>query len=73
MGEVEQTAMVAVGAAAVETADQKRDTMKSRRFNTLWANKQLPAEAQALVDEAQAARSRGTPLWLCCRSVLKEK
>ena len=66
------TAMVAV-AEAPQTADQKRDVMKSRRFNSLWANKQLPKEAQTLVDEALAARSRGTPLCFCCRCVFKAK
>ena len=38
---------------------QPRDVMKARTFNPLWLNRELPTEALALVDAAQADRAKG--------------
>ena len=38
---------------------QPRDVMKARTFNSLWLNRELPTEALALVDAAQADRAKG--------------
>ena len=48
-----------VGASPAVTVVQPRDIMKARTFNSLWLNRELPTEALALVDAAQADRAKG--------------
>ena len=59
--------LVAVAPDLMEAlASTTRDSMKARRFNSLFLNRQLPPEALALIDEANADKAKGdTPLVLC--------
>ena len=52
------TTMVAAPCTTLAVMEA-RDSMKARKFNSLWVSRSLPAEVQAQVDLIAASKTRG--------------